>query len=154
VNAYWRYTTRSLAANRVAYAHKGGGIETGLLLWFGAAHERNTEDLNLVRAFYEKRLASTHWSHSLTPWPGPIVDFFLGQIDESTLIDKAASAGRREQCYAQFALAARARELGRHAAYRKHLKLVAPGTNPIEVYDFYNVFPYFLARFELGKAGR
>src|SRR5262245_7491515 len=35
--AFWRYTTRSLAANRVSYAHKGGGIETGLLLWFGAA---------------------------------------------------------------------------------------------------------------------
>jgi hypothetical protein len=148
--AFWRYMTKMLATNRVSYAPMGGGIDSGLLLWFGAVHERNAEDTNLVRQFFEQRLASKFWSHDLTQWPGPIVRFFLNQCDDDEVIE-AASDQQQELCEAHFALAARAREMGRHAAYRKHLKLAAPGTGAREVYDFYNVHPYFVARFELGK---
>ncbi len=151
--AFWRYTTRSLSANRVQYAQQGGGIESGLLLWFGAVHEHDAEAVDLVRTFYEKRLVSKFWSHNLTAWPGPIVHFFLKHIDEAKLIEGAA--GQRQQlCKAHFALAIRARELGRYAAYKKHLKSVAPGKSASELYDFYNVLPYFLARFEIEQSGR
>ncbi|HJT34758.1 MAG TPA: hypothetical protein VJ783_22210 [Pirellulales bacterium] len=84
---YWRYTTRLLSANRVAYSLQGGGIETGLLLWFGA-------------------------------------------------------------------LAIRSREARRHAAYRKHLAQAAPRKASTEVYEFYNVVPYFVAKHELDARGR
>jgi tetratricopeptide (TPR) repeat protein len=151
--AFWRYTTRMLAKNRVSYAHVGGGIESGLLLWFGAVYERNEEDVDLVRQFYEQRLDSKFWSHASTNWPGPIVRFFLNQCDEHALIE-GASDQLQALCEAHFALAARARELGRHAAYRKHLKLAAPRKGTQEVYDFYNVHPYFVARFELEKRSR
>jgi hypothetical protein len=146
--AFWRYTTSMLAANRVAYAHMGGGIESGLLLWFGAVHLRTADDIELVRAFYEQRLKSTMWSHNLTRWPGPIVRFFLKQIDEQKLIEDA-SGKEQALCQAHFALATRARELGRYAAYRKHLKLAVPEKSAKAIYDFYNVWQYFLARFEL-----
>jgi tetratricopeptide (TPR) repeat protein len=146
--AFWRYTTSMLAANRVAYAHMGGGIESGLLLWFGAVHLKTAEDIELVRAFYEQRLKTTMWSHNLTRWPGPIVRFFLKQIDEQKLIEDA-SGKEHELCEAHFALATRARELGRYAAYRKHLKLVAPEKGAKAIYDFYNCWWYFLAKFEL-----
>lgn len=36
--SFWRYTTSMLLQNRVSYSHAGGGIESGLLLWFGAVH--------------------------------------------------------------------------------------------------------------------
>ena len=146
--AFWRHTTTLLFMGRVSYSHAGGGIEAGLHLWFGAAHGRNAEDIDLVRKFYEKRLASTFWSHSLTSWPGPIVRFFLKQIDESQLIN-AAAGSEHNLCKAHFALAARARELRRYAAYRKHLKLAAFAGEAKTFYDFYNVFPFFLARFEV-----
>jgi len=139
--AFWRYTTRMLSMNRVSYSHVGGGIEAGLMLWFGAVHERSADDIELVRTFYEKRLASNLWSHNLTDWPGPIVHFFLKHIDEVALIEKA-SGQSHNLCKAHFALAIRARELRRFAAYRKHLKLAAP-ENDETLYDFYNVFPYF-----------
>jgi hypothetical protein len=146
--AYWRYTTSMLSANRVSYAHMGGGIESGLLLWFGAVHLRNVEDIELVRRFFEQRLTSTLWSHNLTSWPGPIVRFFLKQIDELELI-QGASGEEQSLCQGHFALATRARELRRYAAYRKHLKLAAPDKGAKAIYDFYNVWEYFLARFEL-----
>jgi hypothetical protein len=147
--AFWRYTTHMLAANRVSYAPMGGGIESGLLLWFGAVHERNAGDIDLVRQFYEQRLASKFWSHALTGWPGPIVRFFLNQCDENALIE-GASGQLQQLCEARFALAVRAREQGRHAAYRKHLKLAAPEIGAQAIYDFYNAHFFFVARFELG----
>ena len=107
------------------------------------------DDVELVREFYEKRLASTHWSHNLKSWPGPLVRFFLKQIDESRLIDDTASR-KQALCKAHFAIAIRAREQRRHAAYRKHLKLAAFEGQGGTFYDFYNIFPYFLARFEIG----
>ena len=87
--AFWRYTTHMLSANRVSYSHMGVGIEAGLLLWFGAAHERCVEDVGLVKSFYEKRLASRVWSHDLSSWPGPIVHFFLKRADEMSLLEQA-----------------------------------------------------------------
>ena len=151
--AFWRYTTRMLATNRVSYAQMGGGIESGLLLWFGAVHERDVDDIDLVRLLYEKRLASKFWSHGLTRWPGPIVRFFLNQCDADALVEDASGEPQR-LCEAHFALAARAREQRRHAAYRRHLKLAAPSTGAKAIYDFYNVLPYFVARFELEKRSR
>jgi hypothetical protein len=145
--AFWRYTTRSLFMNRVSYSRTGGGIEAGLHLWFGAIHERTEDDIDLVRNFYEKRLVSTHWSHNLKSWPGPIVRFFLKQIDESRLIDDAKTS-EHNLCEAHFAVGLRAREQRRYAAYRKHLKLAAFEGHGKTFYNFYNVFPYFLARFE------
>jgi hypothetical protein len=151
--AFWRYTTHMLATNRVSYAQMGGGIESGLLLWFSAVHQRNPEDIDLVKQFYEQRLASKIWSHDLGRWPGPIVRFYLNQCDEDALVE--GTLGQLQAlCEAHFALAARAREQGRHAAYRKHLKLAAPGTGTHEIYNFYNVHPYFVARFELEKSSR
>jgi tetratricopeptide (TPR) repeat protein len=151
--AFWRYTTNLLSKNRVAYAHTGGGIESGLHLWFGAVHQHNADDIKLVRRLFEQRLASTLWTHNLTRWPGPLVHFFLKRIDEAQLIE-SASQRPQELCYAHFAVAIRARELRRHAAYWKHLKLAAPCEGPKELYEHYNVFPYFLARFELLKHGK
>jgi len=146
--AFWRYTTRLLSMGRVAYSQVGGGIESGLLLWFGAVHERNEEDIELVRRFYEKRLASKIRSNNPNSWPSPIIHFFLKQIDEKNLIE-CASDHHQSLCKAHFAVAARSRELGRHAAYRKHLKLAVPENGAKALYDYYNVFPFFLARFEL-----
>ncbi|HET6251723.1 MAG TPA: hypothetical protein VFE47_28820 [Tepidisphaeraceae bacterium] len=146
--AFWRYTTNSLSANRVAYSHMGGGIEAGLLLWFGAVHTKKQEDIELVRRFYKKREMSTFWSHSLSAWPGPIVRYFLKQIDESRLLEIAAGK-HQARCQAHFAAAIRSREVGRHATYKKYLRLAAKGIGPTDVYDFYNVFPFFLARFEV-----
>jgi hypothetical protein len=150
--AFWRYTTESLFHNRVGYAQMGGGIESGLLLWFGAVHERLEVDVNLVSRFYESRLKSTFWSHGLSGWPGPIVRFFRREIDERQLMD----AAREEDnlCEAHFAAAIRAREVRRYAAYWKHLGQSAPRKRPDELYDYYNVLPYFLARFELESASR
>jgi tetratricopeptide (TPR) repeat protein len=151
--AFWRYTTRSLSMNRVGYAQMGGGIESGLLLWFGAVLERNEKDVELVRTFYEKRLASKHWSHNLMSWPGPIVQFFFKNADDGTLIDNAAGL-HQQLCEAHFALAIRAREMGRRKAYWGHLKFAAPRKGAQEMYEFYNVIPYFLARFEIDQSGR
>jgi tetratricopeptide (TPR) repeat protein len=146
--AFWRYATTSLIANRISYAHVGGGIETGLLLWFGAACERNADDVALVKQLYESRLASTHWSHDLTSWPGPIVRYFLNQIDAGALIGSAEEF-KQNLCVAHFALAARSRENRRYAVCKKHLKEAA-AENTVDMYDFYNVLPFFLARFEVG----
>lgn len=151
--AFWRYTTQSLCNNQVGYSTGGGGISTGLLLWFGAAHQKVEEDLNLVRTFYESRLKSTFWSHNLSGWPGPIVRFFRHQIDEQQLMD-AAQEDPYQLCEAHFAAGIRARELRRYAAYWKHLAQAAPRKGPQELYDYYNVLPYFLARFELESASR
>lgn len=151
--AFWRYTTRRLFENRVSYAQMGGGIESAQLLWFGAVHERTPEDMDLIQKFYEKRLASKFWSHDLSSWPGPLVQFFLKNIDDQTLLEKAED-GDQQLCEAHFAIAIRSRELCRYAEYRKRLKLVVPRDEPKEIYEYYNVLPYFLARFELEKAGR
>ena len=147
--SFWRYATTSLIANRVHYADMGGGFETGLILWFGAACERNGDDTALVKQFYEKRLASTHWSHSLTSWPGPIVRFFLNRIDADKLIQSAEECGQK-LCSAHFAVAARSRETRRYAMCKKHLKKAAGENIEVDMYDFYNVLPFFVARFEVG----
>jgi hypothetical protein len=94
-----------LLRGRVSYSQIGGGIEAGLLLWFGAVHERCEDDMTLVRNLYEKRLASTFWSHNLNAWPGPIVRFFLESIGEEELLNRATSP--RNLCEAHFALATR-----------------------------------------------
>jgi hypothetical protein len=151
--AFWRYTTQALCDNHVDYSRMGGGIDTGLLLWFGAVHQKLEEDLNLILTFYESRLKSTFWSHNLSGWPGPIVHFFRHQIDEQQLMD-AAREDEQYLCEAHFAAAIRARELRRYAAYWKHLAQSAPRKGPHELYDYYNVLPYFLARFELDAASR
>jgi tetratricopeptide (TPR) repeat protein len=147
--AFWRYATASLIANRISYAHMGGGIETALLLWFGAAVERIADDIALVKQLYEKRLASNLWSHDLTSWPGPIVRFFLNQIDADELIESAKES-EQNLCYAHFALAARSRETRRYAMCKKYLQKAANENEEIDMYDFYNVLPFFLARFEAG----
>ncbi len=149
--AFWRYTTNLLLQNRVNYSHVGGGIESGLLLWFGAVHERNEKDIALVRELYEKRIASTHWSHHMTPtsWPGRIVYFFLEKVTEQDLLDGVNRP--YDLCKAHFALAIRARTVRRYAAYKKHLELAAPRRSAAELYDYYNVWPYFLARYEVTK---
>lgn len=151
--AFWRYTTRSLANNRVGYAPQGGGIESGLLLWFGAVHERLEADVRLVHSLYETRLASAHWSHNLRGWPGPLVHFFRQQIDERQLLN-AAREEKSQLCEAHFAIGIRARERRRYAACWKHLAQAAPRKGPQELYEYYNVLPYFLARFELESAAR
>jgi hypothetical protein len=131
----------------------GGGIQAGLLLWFGAIHEHRKDDVHLVRTLYENRLSSTFWSHSLKSWPGPIARFFLEQIDEQHLIADASDRITK-LCDAHFAAAIRARELGRNAAYQKHLRLAAPVRDPSALYDFYNEFPYFIAKHEADKSRR
>jgi tetratricopeptide (TPR) repeat protein len=147
--SFWRYATASLVANRVSYAHMGGGIDTGLVLWFGAAYERNEDDIALVKQFYEKRLASTHWSHSLKCWPGPIVRFFLGQIDADELIDSAEQS-KQKLGAAHFAIAVRSKETRRYAMCKKHLKEATGGNGEVDMYDYYNQLPFFIARFEVG----
>src|SRR5206468_1298477 len=139
--SFWRYTTALLLRNRVEYSRAGGGVEAGLLLWFGAVQLRRMEELELVRTLYRKRLASNRRGQNVPSWPGPIVRFFLEQIDEKKMI---AAADRDEHlCEAHFAAAARAREAGKASAFKKHMTLAAKGD---DFYDRYNVFPYFLAR--------
>jgi tetratricopeptide (TPR) repeat protein len=150
--AFWRYTTSMLYKGRVSYSHIGGGIEAGLLLWFGAVHAHSEDDIALVRKFYEKRLASTFWSHNLTSWPGPIVRFFLESIGEEDLLNEAKKP--HNLCEAHFALAIRARAVRRYAAYQKHLELAAPRKSPSEVYGFYNCWPYSLAKYELEASSK
>jgi hypothetical protein len=149
--AFWRYTTNLLLHGRVDYSHFGGGIEAGLLLWFGAVHERNETDIALVRGLFEKRIASTHWSHYMTPtsWPGRIAYFFLEKITEEDLLQGTNDA--QHLCKAHFAMAIRARVARRYVAYKKHLELAAPRISEAELYDYYNVWPYFLARYEVMK---
>ncbi len=144
--SFWRYTTSLLAQGLVSYSHIGGGIEAGLMLWFGACHTGNELDTNLVRTLYEKRLQSTWWAHSLSPGPGPIVRFFLRQSKECELIEQASN--EQELCEAHFAGAIRSREDKRYVGYRKHMQLAGPKVGPRAIDDYYNVFPYFLARHE------
>ena len=151
--SFWRYSTLKLASNRVAYTLAGnGGIETGLLLWFGANHEKNPADIALVRTFYEKRLASKSWARTMSEWPGLIVRFFLQQIDEHTLME-GSSDDRQHLCEAHLAIAVRARETSHHAAYRKHLALASSEKSPGDIYEFYNVLSWFLTRAEVKKSG-
>jgi tetratricopeptide (TPR) repeat protein len=144
--AFWRYTTSSLLANHVSYSHGGGGIGAGLLLWFGAVHNHRDDDIELVRKLYENRQTSTHWAHSLKGWPGPIVQFFFAHIGEDDLLKSTEE--RQEQCEAHFAVAIRARMQRRYAASKKHLESAGALEPPETFYDFYNVWPFFLARFE------
>ena len=146
--AFWRYTSRLLYEGSVSYSDLGGGVETGLLLWFGATWERLPDDVGLVRELYEKRLASSSWSHRLAGWPGPLVRFLFNEIDEATLIEQA-SGSRPDLCRAHFAAAIRARELRRHAACRKHLQS-AVGAEARPHIDQLQFLPeYLLARHEL-----
>jgi hypothetical protein len=144
--AFWRYTTSLLLKGRVAYSHIGGGIESGLLLWFGAVHEHSDGDLALVRELFQKRLASTFWSHNLNSWPGPIVRFFLEHVSESELLGEVRDA--QDRCNAHFALAIRAREKRRYAAYKKHMQVAAEYDDPVRT-RLYAPLPYFLARHEV-----
>jgi hypothetical protein len=141
--AFWRYTTQSLYDGRVHYSRAGGGIETGLLLWFGAVHARRRDDIDLVRKLYKKRLASTFWSHNLTSWPGPLVHFFLKDIGEQDLLKSATNP--RELCHAHFAVAIHTRAQGRYAISKKHLRVAADRPNPVEHYDDWC---FVLSRFE------
>ena len=147
--AFWRYTTNLLCENHVSYAGQGGGIETGLLLWFGATYARSPADVELVRKLYQQRLASKHWSHNLSDWPGPLVQFFLENIDEAELLKSAATP--TDVCEAHFALAIRARSQGRYAASKKYLKCACETTEPFDLYDYYNTWAFILARFEVEK---
>jgi hypothetical protein len=149
--AFWRYTVQSLMANRVSNAQGGGGIESGLLLWFGTAYHGGAADVELVRQFFLERLASRHWSHNLVRWPGPLVRFFLNEIDEAALLQSAEKAepesGRHQYlCEAHFVLAIRAREANRHTAARKHMKLAAEDKGPTSVSDYFNLHMWYLAR--------
>jgi hypothetical protein len=101
----------------------------------------------LVRRFYEDRLTSKHWAHSLKSWPGPIVHFFLERIGEDDLLKSAEDI--QEKCEAHFTIAIRMKVIRRHAAYKKHLQLAGEANGPLAFYDFYNVWPFFLARFEM-----
>jgi hypothetical protein len=123
------------------------------MLWFGAVHVGRRDDIDLVRHFYQKQLTSPSFSDRLGRWPGPIARFFLNEIDEQSLIE---GAGDQHQalCKAHFAVAVRARERRRFGAYRKELEMAAPDQGPGEVYDYYNVLPFFLARHELGRPMR
>ena len=150
--AFWRYTTNMLCAGRVSYSHLGGGIEAGLLLWFGAVRERNQDDTALVRRLFEKRLASTYWSHNLTSWPGPIVRFFLESISEEDLLNEARNA--RDLCNAHFALAIRARAVRRYAVYQEHVRLAAQRESTSRLCDFYNALPFYLARHEVKTSSK
>jgi len=141
---YWRYTTESLTANRVAYAEMGGGITTGQLLWFSAVHLRREDDIERTRQLYDARLRSTHWAHKLTGLTGGLVQYFLRQIGGEELLALADYPGAH--CKAEFALAIRAKEEARHAAYRKHMRNAATVTD--DMMDCYNVPQYFLALFE------
>jgi tetratricopeptide (TPR) repeat protein len=50
--AFWRYTTSALLSNRVSYSFRGGGIEAGLMLWFGAVYTKRVEDTELTRSLF------------------------------------------------------------------------------------------------------
>jgi hypothetical protein len=149
--AFWRYTVQSLTANRVSYSQGGGGIESGLLLWFGTAYHGGAADVELVRKLFLARRASKHWSHNLARWPGPLVGFFLNEIDEAALLqsiekEEHESSYHQYLCEARFVLAIRAREAKRHAAARKHMKLAAVDNGPTSVSDYFNMHTWFLAR--------
>lgn len=60
-----------------------------------------------VRGLRESDLSKTMGGRDLTEWPGPVVQYFMGQINERVFLDLAASgpdAGRRteKQCEAAF----------------------------------------------------
>lgn len=152
--AFWRYTTRLLYQGSVAYSFMGGGIETGLLLWFGATWERLADDVKLVRKLFEKRRGSTFWSHSPREWPGPLVRFFCKEIDEATLIEEATRSGDAcragDLCRAHFAAAIRARELRRFSVCKQHLKFAVGDETRPNLNELAFLPEYFLARHELG----
>lgn len=103
----------------------------------------------LVERLLRQRLASKHWSHNLERWPGPVVRYFLDGDEEKML---AMAGHEQEKCEAYFAASIRAYAQRRYGAYRKFLEMTAPRKSPTEVYDFYNVWAYFLARYELNAA--
>ena len=83
----------------------------------------------------------------MAPWRAGIVQYFLGQIDETALL--ALSESELTKSLIEFALAVRAKQDKRHAAYKKHIKAAAAvATTP---FSCYNMFECFLARHEATK---
>ena len=143
--AFWRYTTEVNLLNRVAYACGGSGISAGLMLWFGAVHLNRKDDIRRAKALYEDRLHSTRWGHNLNGFRGLLAGFLVGLVSEPQLLSGTSHAS--EVCKAHFALAIRARQNRKYAAYRNYIRNAAEATN--DLYECYNTFEYFLARHEL-----
>ncbi len=157
--AFWRYVVSMFCQGRVDYVQAAVGVVPGLLLWFGAVHLQSQDDIDLVRKFYEKTQVSgtRFWKADANHWPGPIIEFFLGNIGEEDLLKKAEDEHNPRQtpdnlCVAHFALAIHARSARRYAAYKKHLTLAAPqkstGADFADFWDHFNHWPFIIARYE------
>lgn len=99
--ATWWAVVADLVRGRYAYSDGGGGIQAGLLLWFGASRLRLGPEM--ARATEWLRWRSRRPGKTL--WPLPLARFVLDEVTEEQVrleATKSGSLAPRRACQAAF----------------------------------------------------
>lgn len=140
---------------RCEFTDWAGGVELPLLMYF-ASVARPDEFLKF-RAEAEKLLTKRAGSHLIRNWPGPLAEFVLSRIDESTLRNKCQQNDEVDTSLyhrlADFYVALKARASGDIAKWNATVRKIADTSGPEwSNHDFFlgSVWSeeFFLARHE------
>ncbi len=109
--ATWRSVVEDLVHGRYSHSDAGGGIQAGLLLWFGASRLGLGPDMDHATEWLRRRARRSR----LTLWPLSLARFVLDEVTEEQVRLEAAASGSlapRRVCQAAFYAAVAARRQG------------------------------------------
>lgn len=109
--ATWRSVVADLVRGRYAYSDAGGGVQAGLLPWFGASRLGLGPEMEQATEWLRRLCRRPRW----TLWPLPLARFVLDEVPEEQIRLEAAasdSLAPRRGCQAAFYAAVAARRQG------------------------------------------
>lgn len=144
--AAWESIVDNLAAGEYRFTDAAGGVQSTLLLWFGAASRGDARLQQKATAFLKKLLKKA----ASRSWPGPIGSFVLHQLEYPELMQAATtqeSLVPRRACQAVFygAIRARVEQEDRDVADLLDLAVSYGEELPMEI-------EYYLAAHELKRS--
>jgi tetratricopeptide (TPR) repeat protein len=119
--ATWRSVVEDLVRRRYSHSDAGGGIQAGLLLWFGASRLGLGPEMAQALSWLRRRSRRP----GMTLWPLPLARFVLDEVTEEQVRLEATASGSlapRRACQAAFSAAIAACRQGDAARARALLK--------------------------------
>jgi len=140
----WRHAVSELMRGRITHSDLGGGVHSGLLLWYAWRRTGEESFGNDAEALLLRKWGKRHSFY----WPGPIAGYLLGKVDERSLCTTAEESGSlrpRQLTQAHFYIGVEKHASGDRASAVSHFHeadIAARGLSLKEV-------EFFLAGYEL-----
>lgn len=141
----WHDLVQNHLAGKIVYSDMAGGIESGALLWFAACFEKFRQYQKTAEKLLKKKVKLKRNKY----WPGPVVQYLLGNISEEDFkltACKSSNLKERHLCQAYFYIGAKALLNGDNNRYWEAMADSVATGPPNYVEN-----EYYLARHELKK---